>query len=179
MAQRGRKKQLVSKTPPGPKPDPPTWLTDDGLELWLQYSDTINALGLLESLDAISFGLLCDAIATLHDMRQTFSRDGCYTHTVGENGALQVNPICQLIAQQTKAVLTLAAEFGMTPRGRVNLTGSLSCNPDPGAVNPMEQLLREVAGTGVTAATPDPQSSKAVSRKASKSAVPRKPRRKS
>ena len=144
MAARGRKRQLDSKTPPGPKPDPPDWLDDDGLELWCRYSDTINRLGLLESLDAISFALLCGSIATLMDMQIKFARDGSYTNQVGKNGALQVNPLCQLIGQQTKAVLSLAHEFGMTPRGRISLTGSLSCSREA-AVNPMEDLLREVA----------------------------------
>lgn len=157
MAQRGRKRSLTSKTPPGPKPDPPDWITDDGRDIWDRYADTINALGLLEVLDAVSFSLLCDSIAALQDMRDEFARNPDWTNLVGENGALQVNPICQLIAQQVKAVLSMAAEFGMTPRGRVNLTGSLSCNPDPGAVNPMEQLLREVTGNGGPAATPKPE----------------------
>jgi len=158
MAQRGRKRQLTARTPPGPKPPPPDWLSDEGRELWDKYAETINALGLLEVLDAVSFALLCDSIATLLDMREAFARDPDYTNLVGENGALQVNPICQLIAQQTKGVLNLAAEFGMTPRGRMNLTGSLSCSADPEAVNPMEQLLREVTGTGGAAATPQPES---------------------
>lgn len=135
----------------------PEWLSDDAARrVWIDYSDIIHSLGLLESLDAIGFAVLCDGIAALLDMRKEFERDGNYTNSVGENGALQVNPLCQLIAQQTKGVLTLASEFGMTPRGRITLTGSLSCNPDPGAVNPMEQLLREV--TDSPAATPQPES---------------------
>jgi P27 family predicted phage terminase small subunit len=159
MAQRGRKRQLESKTPPGPKPEPPDWISQDGRELWDKYSDTINSLGLLECLDAITFSLLCDSIATLQDMRDEFARDGDYVNICGAHGALQANPLVTMIAQQVKGVLALASEFGMTPRGRVNLTGSLSCNPDAAALNPMEQLLREVTGsagtqTGAPAATP-------------------------
>lgn len=172
MAARGRKRQLDSKTPPGPKPDPPDWLDDDGRNLWEKYSDTINRLGLLESIDGISFGLLCGAIATLMDMQRQFSRDGTYTNQVGENGALQANPLCQLIGQQTKAVLSLAHEFGMTPRGRIALTGSLSCSREA-AVNPMEELLREVA-TGsqhiqdTASKTPAKKAAKKPKRKATK-----------
>ena len=144
MAARGRKRQLDSKTPPGPKPDPPNFLDDVGLDLWAKYSDTINQLGLLESLDAVSFAMLCGSIATLIDMQTQFARDGSYTNQVGENGAMQANPLCQLISQQTKTVLALASEFGMTPRGRITLTGSLTCSPEA-VVNPMEELLKEVA----------------------------------
>jgi len=144
MAARGRKKELSSKTPPGPKPEPPDFMTDCGRSHWDKYSDTINQLGLLESIDDYSFAMLCDAMATLEDMRRQFAQDGDYTNQVGENGALQINPICQLIAQQSKAVLTMASEFGMTPRGRINLTGSLSVNPDAAALDPFEQLMEEI-----------------------------------
>ena len=174
MAARGRKRQLTSKTPPGPKPAMPDWIVDySAVAIWRDYSETIHSLGLLESLDAISFGLLCDGIAALMDMRATFARDGSYTNGVGENGAVQVNPLCQLIAQQTKGVLCLAAEFGMTPRGRVALTGSLSCNPDPGAINPMEQLLREVTST--PAKTPQAETAAAADVATRKRATKNKP----
>lgn len=153
MAARGRKRNVETKTPPGPKPDAPDWLDDEGRKLWDKYSDTINRLGLLESLDDLSFALLCGSIATLFDMQQQFSRDSSYTNLVGENGALQINPLCQLIAQQTKAVLALAAEFGMTPRGRINLTGSLSCSPET-IVDPMEELLKELTATSDTITKP-------------------------
>lgn len=153
MAARGRKRQIEARTPPGPKPSKPDSLSWMGQEIWDKYGDTLNALGLLEVLDAIAFGLLCDAIATLHDMRDEFARDGSFTNVCGENGALQANPLVTMIAQQTKGVLQLAAEFGMTPRGRINLTGSLSCNPDAGAVNPMEALLKEVTASGQPSAS--------------------------
>jgi P27 family predicted phage terminase small subunit len=153
MAARGRKRNVDTKTPPGPKPDPPAWLDDAARTLWDKYSDTINRLGLLESLDDLSFALLCGSISTLFDMQEQFTRNPDYTNLVGKNGALQVNPLCQLIAQQTKAVLTLAAEFGMTPRGRINLTGSLSCSPET-IVDPMEELLKELANTSATITKP-------------------------
>lgn len=153
MAARGRKRNVETKTPPGPKPDAPEWLDDEGLKLWDKYSYTINRLGLLEFLDSISFGMLCSSIAVLFDMQREFAKDGSYTNLVGENGALQINPLCQLIAQQTKAVLALAAEFGMTPRGRINLTGSLSCSPEI-TVDPMEELLKELSATSATITKP-------------------------
>lgn len=153
MAARGRKRNVETKTPPGPKPDAPDWLDIEGRQLWDKYSDTINRLGLLESLDDLSFALLCSSIATLFDMQQQFTRNPDYTNLVGENGALQINPLCQLIAQQTKAVLQLAAEFGMTPRGRINLTGSLSCSSEI-AVDPMEELLKELSATSATITKP-------------------------
>lgn len=162
MAARGRKRTIEKRTPPGPKPPKPDSLSWMGQEIWEKYSDTLNSLGLLEVLDAIAFGLLCDSIATLKDMRDKL-QPGDFVNVCGEHGALQANPLVTMIAQQTKGVLSLAAEFGMTPRGRITLTGSLSCNPDGGAVNPMEALLKEVMGStapqsGVAAATPKTES---------------------
>lgn len=180
MATRGRKRGIEVRTPPGPKPEPPSWLTDEGRELWDQYSDTLNALGILERLDAISFGVLCDSIAALLDMRKEFARDGSYTNAVGENGAVQANPLVQLIAQQTKGVITLSSEFGMTPRGRINLTGSLSCDPDAGAVNPMQALLDEVAGLSKSEPATEQKRTakrKAESGKPKRKTTPRKPKK--
>jgi P27 family predicted phage terminase small subunit len=188
MATRGRKRGIEVRTPPGPKPDPPSWLTSDARELWNEYADTLNALGILERLDAITFGILCDSIAALEDMRSEFRNDGSYTNNVGENGAIQANPLVQLIAQQAKAVITLASEFGMTPRGRINLTGSLSCDPDAGQLNPMEALLAEVRGFDPSRPqetarpaeqTPEPASTPAAQRKKpakKKKSKPRKPK---
>jgi hypothetical protein len=179
VATRGRKKGIEVRTPPGPKPEPPPWLTDEGRELWDQYADTLNALGILERLDAISFGILCDSIAALLDMRQQFQADGQYTNSVGENGAIQANPLVQLIAQQSKGVISLSSEFGMTPRGRINLTGSLSCDPDAGAVNPMEALLAEVNSmTDPKPRQPEvkPETAKP-KRKSKAKAKPRKPKK--
>jgi P27 family predicted phage terminase small subunit len=184
MATRGRKRGIEVRTPPGPKPDPPSWLTPDARELWNEYADTLNALGILERLDAISFAILCGHISELTEMQSQFRNDGTYTNSVGENGAIQANPLVQLIAQQAKAVITLASEFGMTPRGRINLTGSLSCDPDAGQVNPMEALLAEVssmteprpnqsvdANKKVDAPTAKPK------RKSKAKATPRKPKK--
>lgn len=144
MAVRGRKPGVQKRTPPGPPPQRPDNLTDEAAELWERYAETINALGLLESLDGVAFALLVESIATLDDMRKQFARDGEYTNVCGENGALQANPLVNMIAQQTKGILSLCAEFGMTPRGRVALTGSLSCTPEADDVDPMEALMREM-----------------------------------
>lgn len=179
MATRGRKRGIEVRTPPGPKPDPPSWLNETARGLWEQYADTLNALGILERLDAISFGILCDSIAALEDMKDEFRRDGSYTNSVGENGAIQANPLVQLIAQQTKGVITLASEFGMTPRGRINLTGSLSCDPDAGQLNPMEALLAEVRGFDPSRPqeTPEPASTTAARKKPAKKKKTSKPRK--
>lgn len=144
MATRGRKRSVEARTPPGPTPDPPSSLGEDAREFWDRYANTINALGILEVLDGYAFSLLCESIATLDDMRTQFARDGEYTNVCGENGALQANPLVNMIAQQTKGILNLCAEFGMTPRGRVNLTGSLSCKPEDDGVDPMEALMHEM-----------------------------------
>lgn len=145
MATRGRKPDLKpNAVPPGQCPEPPDWLdNNEALGLWREYAATINALGLLERLDSIAFATLCNAFATLQEMKRKFARDPDYTLVVGENGAVQQNPLCQMIAQQVKGVLQLLAEFGMTPVSRKRLTGSTSCEPAGARKNPMEALMEE------------------------------------
>ena len=153
MAQRGRKPQpKPSKTGPGICPDRPDWIeSDEAVEFWDQFAGSLNALGLLESLDAPAFGMLASAFAAWRQIKAEAAKSP-HTNIVGENGAVQVDPIHQLAAQQTKAVLTLLSEFGMTPVSRTKLTGSTSASPANPLADPMAALFDEVTA----AKTPKP-----------------------
>lgn len=138
-------------------PPVPDFVTSEiGRKFWHEYGPRINALGLLEVLDAPAFAMLCEAFAALKDMRDEFDANPEYTNPVGENGALQPNPMLALISKQMKGVLELLSEFGMTPVARQKLTGSTSATPaDPNA-DPMAALAQQANEAGSIPKPPPP-----------------------
>ncbi len=129
-------------------PDPPEWMTSDrATQLWNQYGPTLNKLGLLETLDAVGFSMLCESIDAYILASDQLSADDLVL-TVGEFGAQQQNPLVAIVRQQSKAVRELLSEFGMTPTGRIRLTGSTSAEPvETQALDPLEELARRMGAS--------------------------------
>lgn len=143
MTRRGPKTQPKTTATPGPVPDPPDWLTDPrSLEFWNRYALQLNALGLLENLDATAFAMLCDGVVAYLDASEQLVASEL-VQTVGKNGAQQQNPLVSIIRQQAKGVRELLAEFGMTPQSRTALTGSTSATPIDAEQDPFELLLKQ------------------------------------
>jgi len=174
MAQRGRKAQPKTVIQPGPMPSPPEWLAgENALAMWHKYGPTLNALGLLESLDAIAFAMLCDSLDAL--LKQREKLDGVpLVVMVGENGAEQQHPLVGIVRQQFKAVQSLLAEFGLTPSSRTALTGSTSVKPIEAAVDPLEALMEQMGTIGDAIPDESPQPITPRKRKAAKKRAARK-----
>lgn len=184
MAARGRKpKPEAGKNGPGEMPGIPPFIdSDEGRRVWFEYGPQINALGLLETLDAPAFAMLCESFALLDDMRTEFAGNPEFTICVGENGAVQPNPLLTEIGKQAKAILALLGEFGMTPVSRQKLTGSTSACPVDLNADPMAQLFDEAENAldfddidppGLTLETTKPKR-RATKKKAAKKKVAKK-----
>jgi P27 family predicted phage terminase small subunit len=155
MAKRGPKTTPKTAVNPGPLPDPPAFVdSSEALAIWHQYAPALNRLGLLETLDAIAFGMLCDACVAYVQARDQLSPDNLVI-TVGEFGAEQQNPLVSIIRQQSKAVREFLGEFGMTPGSRSALTGSTSATPGQQEVDPLEALMSQF-GQSAPPKVPDP-----------------------
>lgn len=168
MAPRGPKPKSKSAIAPGPMPDPPDWMTADrSLQIWNQYGPILNKLGLLESLDAVGFSLLCDAIDAYLQASDQLSRDELVL-LVGDSNSPVQNPLVAIVRQQSKAIRELLIEFGMTPTGRVRLTGSTSVQPvDVGGMDPLEELAKRM-NAGSPPAKPEKPTTPARRKKAAK-----------
>lgn len=172
-AKRGRKPNPKPALRPGRCPDPPEWLeqTQQAIALWQQYAPTLNRLGLLETLDAFAFAMLCDAYAGYLRIRNDLSHEQLVIFT-GESGYPTPNPLCALMRGQTKAVRELLSDFGMTPASRSSLTGSTSIEGKQEESDPLAALLKGFApeqAPAIDAAALKPKpAKKAVNRKAAK-----------
>lgn len=175
MATRGPKPKSKNAIAPGPMPDPPDWMTSErSLQLWHQYGPTLNKLGLLESLDAIGFSMLCEGIDFWLETSDKLSTQDLVEH-VGESGSPVPNPLVAMVRAQAKAIQNLLTEFGMTPTGRVRLTGSTSVQPvEVQAMDPLEELAKRMNAGVPPAAIVEPKPTtparrKKAAKKASKS----------
>ena len=173
MAPRGPKPKSKNAIAPGPMPDPPDWMTAPrALELWHKYGPILNKLGLCESLDAIGFSMLCEAIDFYLTVSDKLSCENLVEY-VGESQSPVQNPLVSIVRQQTKAIRELLIEFGMTPTGRVRLTGSTSVQPvEVAGLDPLEELAKRM-NAGSPPVSPEkpttPVRRKKAAKKASKS----------
>lgn len=176
MAPRGPKPKQQNAVAPGPMPDPPDWMTSDrALQLWHQYGPILNKLGLLESLDAIGFSMLCEGIDFYLTASNELSREELVVH-VGESGSPAPNPLVAIVRGQAKAIRELLIEYGMTPTGRIRLTGSTSIQPvDMKAMDPLEELAKKMNSVP-PAILPEKPTTPARRKKAAKKAKPARKR---
>jgi P27 family predicted phage terminase small subunit len=124
--------------------------------MWRDYAPTLNRLGLLETLDAIAFAMLCDSVAGYRRIREELSREELVIHT-GESGYPTPNPLCSLLRGQTKGVRELLSDFGMTPSSRSSLTGSTSITGPQEERDPLADLITGFAPDAPPAAEPTPK----------------------
>lgn len=180
MATRGPKPKQKTVLAPGPLPDPPTWLdTDKALELWQTFAPVLNSLGLLENLDQLAFGMLCDGLEAYLQARDELRQETLVV-TVGESNSPVQNPLVSIVRQNSKAVLDLLVEFGMTPGGRIRLTGSTSTKPEAATKDPLEALAERMNATVPDIVTDSRRPRKAPRKAAAAKAKPtpkRKPRK--
>lgn len=172
MATRGPKPKQKTVIAPGPMPDPPDWMTSArALQVWHEYGPTLNALGLLESLDAVAFSLLCDGLSALLEAREELNGQDLVVE-VGEHNSPIQNPLVSIVRQQVKAVQDLLTDFAMTPGGRIRLTGSTSVKADHQTKDPLEALAEKM---GQMVSDGIPQESPPAKRAGKKKAAKRKP----
>lgn len=151
------------------------------MRIWNQYAPRLNRLGLLETLDAIGFALLCDGVAGYIRIREELSHEQL-VHFIGESGHPTPNPLCALMRSQTKGVRELLSDFGMTPAARTSLTGSTSAEPaGVEDVDPIALLLQQMNGGGPPAAnapaTIKARAKKKTTKRAAKKAAKRQPKK--
>jgi P27 family predicted phage terminase small subunit len=145
--------------------------------MWATYAPTLNRLGLLESLDAVAFAMLCDAVGGYLRIREELGHEQLVIMT-GETNYPTPNPLCSLLRGQTKAVRELLSDFGMTPASRSSLTGSTSIEGQQEERDPLAELLQGFA-PDASAVAPDEKSEDTKPangrKKSTKKAAKRKP----
>jgi len=102
---------------------------------------------LLESLDAVAFGMLCDAYGGYLRIREELACEQLVLLS-GDSNYPTANPLCALMRSQTKGLRELLSDFGLTPASRTSLTGSTSATPAEQAdADPLSTLIEQMSQT--------------------------------
>ncbi len=108
-------KALADEPNPAPAvaPGPPDWLNDDALSTWKRLCVVMEPLGLLTEADLEAFAELCVLHSRVVKLHRICNRE--------------VDPVVAQKLEYRERLLSdafrkHAAEFGLTPRGRVGLS---------------------------------------------------------
>ena len=156
MATRGRKpkptalKQLEGN--PGKRPlndrEPvppqgsircPAWLEAEAKKEWKRLAPSLEAMGILTSVDISAFAGYCQAYARWKEAEEFISQHGSIFQT--PSGYVQQVPQVSIAQQNLKIMQSFCSEFGLTPatRSRIIAQNGSDVSDD---VDPMENLLK-------------------------------------
>jgi P27 family predicted phage terminase small subunit len=115
------------RSPPEParadeRPEPPRHLQGYAREAWLELAPELHRLNLLTTLDLGPFSVYCAAYATWRQAEEALAREGTLTIANAE-GHQRVHPLVRISSQAMNDMLRFGAAFGLTPSGRLRLSG--------------------------------------------------------
>ena len=106
------------------RPAPPAFLCEDAKEEWARVCDTLHAVGLMTELDraalaayAAAYGRWAQAERAINRMAESDDANSGLT-ILTSNGNVIQNPLVGVANKAKAAVVSYAAEFGMTPSAR-------------------------------------------------------------
>ncbi len=103
-------------------PPPPRHLHGYAKEAWLELAPELHRLNLLTVLDLGPFSVYCAAYATWRQAEEVLARESALTIETAE-GHQRVNPLVRISSQAMNDMLRYGAAFGLTPSGRLRLSG--------------------------------------------------------
>lgn len=98
-----------------PIPDPPPMLTGDALRLWRRIVPLLESSGRADGQDAEALTALCMTWGRVCTLAAAVKRDG---ETIETPTMVRMNPAAGMLSESTALFIRIAAEFGLTPRGR-------------------------------------------------------------
>jgi P27 family predicted phage terminase small subunit len=108
---------------------PPRHLHGYAREAWLELAPELHRLNLLTTLDLGPFSVYCAAYATWRQAEEVLAYEGTLTIETAE-GHHRVHPLVRINSQAMNDMLRYGAAFGLTPAGRLWLSG-ISAPPGP------------------------------------------------
>ena len=131
---KGNPGKRPARSPPEPTraeecPLPPRHLRGYARETWLELAPELYRLNLLTNLDVGPFSVYCAAYATWRQAEEALARESALTIETAE-GHHRVHPLVRINSQAMNDMLRYGAAFGLTPAGRLWLSG-ISAPPGP------------------------------------------------
>jgi P27 family predicted phage terminase small subunit len=116
-----RKKDLKRKEPKPKQKAPrcPAWLPDEAKARWKQLAPQLEHMGLLTTVDGMTFSLLLMHWALAVDAAKTLKKEGLTSED--ERGLPRKHPMAQILRDNSQMFKAYSAEFGLSPSSRANL----------------------------------------------------------
>lgn len=122
-----------SEPQPGGRPTRPRWLHGTGRRVWNRLEPELVRLGIATKVDGEALGTFCQAVADFGWCVRKLQREGRVVED--HHGTLRAHPAVGIQAKAAQLLRLLAAEFGLTPSGRVRLsTPGEPDDDDPGGL---------------------------------------------
>ena len=122
-------KALIGKRDRNPNPDEPIpmgglpacpeWLSDGAKEAWFRLASAMSGMGVGTSADAMVLEVLAEAYARLRVARDEIEEWGI---TLASPQGRKKNPAVTVANECERLIVSLAAEFGLTPSSRARIS---------------------------------------------------------
>jgi len=112
---------------------PPTWLKDEGLEIWQRLAPNLTALKLLAQTDADAFARYCRSFARWLEMNQRIDKEGLTVHIESKHGEWDRPHPLVLPADRLEVRLQAFEDrFGLNPSERQRIFAGRAQRPATG-----------------------------------------------
>ena len=116
----------------------PAWLEAEAKKEWKRLAPSLEAMGILTTVDISAFAGYCQAYARWKEAEEFISKHGSIFQT--PSGYVQQVPQVSIAQQNLKIMQSFCSEFGLTPATRSRI---IADNGSVGeADDPMEGLLK-------------------------------------
>ena len=114
-------KRPLTESEPKPRsakrlPAAPSYLNVDGKKEWKRAGTELHRLGLLTKLDVTAFAAYCQAYSVFINAVRNLEKHGMLVKA--QSGFPVQSPYLSIVSTQTKQMIKLQTEFGMTPSSR-------------------------------------------------------------
>ena len=131
-------------------PKCPTWLTQEAKKEWKRMSKSLEAIGILTTVDMGAFAGYCQAYARWKEAEEFLSKHGTIFKT--PSGYIQQVPQVSIAQTYLKIMKDFCSEFGLTPASRTRL--QVNVEGDNKETDEMEKILSNVpTGTDIISKT--------------------------
>jgi P27 family predicted phage terminase small subunit len=113
----------------GKRPPCPTWLSTEAKAEWRRITGKLEQLGIIDEIDRASLSAYCETWNQFYRAIKTLRKEGETFKTPA--GYIQAHPAVAILNAARGALIKYAAQFGLTPSGRVGLAAKERESKDP------------------------------------------------
>jgi P27 family predicted phage terminase small subunit len=107
-------------------PEPPSHLPQAAREEWWRVAPELHRLGLLTTLDLMTFAVYCTAVARWLRLEAELADEEFVVPGARTERVLVTNPRAKLAVHAARDVVNFSAAFGMSPAARTRMVAGLN-----------------------------------------------------